>query len=300
LEQVGAKETSKTKVVVTGSSGLLGRSLVSVLTDRYEVVGIDRYVPEGGDGLAVDITQREHTLKAILSAAPQVVVHTAAETDVDRCETERDLARTINVDGTANIADACAKVGAKLILVSTDYVFDGIKGNYEETDQPNPISFYGVTKLEAERIGASTSPDCLIVRPSVLYGWHPTKLNFATWVLKGLRERRILRVVKDHVNSPTFAVNLARAIQRAIERNSRGILHIAGNERISRFDFATRIARRFDLDESLLVPVGMKDLDWIARRPRDSSLNVGKAEKELGIELFGVSRGLEEMVKSKP
>ena len=286
--------------MVTGSSGLLGRSLVSVLTDRYETVGIDKHVLEGRDDLAVDITQREHTLKAIVSAAPRVVVHTAAETDVDRCETERDLARRINVDGTANIADACTRVGAKLILVSTDYVFDGSKGNYKETDQPNPISFYGVTKLEAERIGASSSPDCLIVRPSVLYGWHPSKLNFATWILKGLREHQILRVVKDHINSPTFADNLARAIQRAIERNSRGILHIAGDERISRFDFATRIARRFSLDESLLVPAEMKDLDWIARRPRDSSLNVGKAEKELGIELFGVDRGLEEMARGKP
>jgi len=286
--------------VVTGSSGLLGRSLVSVLTDRYETVGIDKHVLEGRDDLAVDITQREHTLKAIVSAAPRVVVHTAAETDVDRCETERDLARRINVDGTANIADACTRVGAKLILVSTDYVFDGSKGKYKETDQPNPISFYGVTKLEAERIGTSTSPDCLIVRPSVLYGWHPTKLNFATWILKGLREHQILRVVKDHINSPTFADNLARAIQRAIERNSRGILHIAGDERISRFDFARRIARRFSLDESLLVPAEMKDLDWVARRPRDSSLNVGKAEKELGIELFGVNRGLEEMARSKP
>ena len=286
--------------MVTGSCGLLGRRLVSVLTDYYEVVGIDKYVSEDRDDLSVDITQRERTLKAIMSAAPRVVVHTAAETDVDRCESERDLARRINVEGTANIADACTKVEAKLILISTDYVFDGSKGNYEETDQPNPISFYGVTKLEAERITSSTPSDSLIVRPSVLYGWHPTKLNFATWVLKGLGERRVVRVVKDHINSPTFADNLARAIQRAIERNSRGVLHIAGNERISRFDFARRIARQFALDESLLVPVEMKDLDWIARRPRDSSLNVGKAEKELGIELFGVNRGLEEMARSKP
>lgn len=286
--------------MVTGSCGLLGRRLVNVLTDYYEVVGIDKHVPEDRNDLSVDITQRERTLKAIMTAAPRVVVHAAAETDVDRCETDRDLARRINVEGTANIADACTKVEAKLILISTDYVFDGSKGDYVETDLPNPISFYGVTKLEAERITSSTPSDSLIVRPSVLYGWHPTKLNFTTWILKGLRERRTLRVVRDHINSPTLADNLAQAIQRAIERNSRGVLHIAGNERISRFDFARRIARQFALDESLLVPVEMKDLDWVARRPRDSSLNVGKAEKELGIELFGVNRGLEEMARSKP
>ena len=286
--------------MVTGSSGLLGRRLVSLLRRDYEVVGIDMYVPEGQKDLAVDITQKERTLEAIVDSAPSVVVHSAAETDVDRCETERDLARRINVEGTANIADACVRAGAKLILVSTDYVFDGNKGNYAETDEPNPISFYGLTKLEAERIAASTSPDSLIVRTSVLYGWHPTKLNFATWVLKGLRERQILKVVNDHINSPTLADNLADAIRKATKYNSQGILHIAGSERISRFDFARRIARQFDLGESLLVPVEMKDLDWIAKRPRDSSLNVGKAEKELDIELFGVDRGLEAMARSKP
>jgi dTDP-4-dehydrorhamnose reductase len=288
-----------TRVVITGSSGLLGRRLVSVLSRDFEVVGLDQYVPEGQRGLAVDITQKEHTLESILSVAPNVVVHTAAETNVDRCETERDLARRVNAEGTANVTDACVRVGAKLMLMSTDYVFDGKKGNYAETDEPNPISFYGLTKLEAERVAAS-SPNFLIIRTSVLYGWHPTKLNFATWVLKGLREHQTLRVVSDHVNSPTFADNLADAIHRAIEQNSQGILHIAGNERISRFDFARGIARRFALDESLLVPVRMKDLNWIAKRPRDSSLNVGKTEKELRIELLGVDSGLEEMAKSRP
>jgi dTDP-4-dehydrorhamnose reductase len=198
------------------------------------------------------------------------------------------------------VKDACVRVGAKLILVSTDYVFDGDKGNYAETDEPKPISFYGLTKLEAERVAASTSPNFLIIRTSVLYGWHPTKLNFATWILKGLRERQTLKVVNDHINSPTFADNLAEAIRKAIERNSQGILHIAGNERISRFEFARRLAERFGLDEALLIPVEMRDLNWVARRPRDSSLDVGKAEKELGIELFGVDRGLVEMARSKP
>ena len=297
---MGAKETSKTRVVVTGSSGLLGRSLMNVLKSDHEVVGIDKHVPEGQTDLTVDITEKEQTLKSIVTSHPSVVVHTAAATDVDRCETERDLAQRINVGGTANIAAGCARVGAKLILISTDYVFDGLKGNYTETDEPNPISYYGLTKLEAERIVASASSDSLAIRTSVLYGWHPSKLNFATWILKGLHEHQTLKVVNDHINSPTLADNLADAIHKAIERNSQGILHIAGNERISRFEFARRLAEKFGLDEALLIPVEMRDLNWVARRPRDSSLDVGKAEKELGTELFGVDRGIEEMVKSKP
>ena len=255
-------------------------------------------------GLAYSTTRRREPalaqLWSIVTVAPNVVVHTAAETNVDRCETQRDVARRINVEGTANIAQACVRVRAKLIFVSTDYVFDGDKGNYAETDEPNPINFYGLTKLEAERIAASISSDFLMVRTSVLYGCHPTKLNFATWILKGLRERQTMKVVNDHINSPTFAGNLADAIHRAIELRSQGTLHIAGSQRISRFDFARRIAMQFDLDESLLLPVKMKDLDWIARRPRDSSLNVGKAENELGMELFGVGRGLEQMARSEP
>jgi len=273
---------------------------MSALKDDYEVVGIDRYVLEGQNGLAIDITRRERILESIVTVAPNVVVHTAAETNVDRCETQRDVARRINVEGTANIAQACVRVRAKLIFVSTDYIFDGDKGNYAETDEPNPINFYGLTKLEAERIAASISSDFLMLRTSVLYGWHPTKLNFATWILKGLRERQTMKVVNDHINSPTFAGNLADAIHRAIELRSQGTLHIAGSQRISRFDFARRIAIQFDLDESLLLPVKMKDLDWIARRPRDSSLNIGKAERELSMELFGVGRGLEQMARSEP
>ncbi len=270
-----------------------------VLRNDYEVIGIARHGSANQNELAVDITETQNTLDSIVKSAPHAVIHTAAETNVDRCEIERDLARRVNVEGTANVAEACAKVAARLIFVSTDYVFDGAKGDYREEDQPNPVNFYGLTKLEGERVVASTLANHLIVRASVLYGWHPRKLNFVTWILKGLREHQSLRIVKDHINSPTYADNLAEAIHRAIERSSEGILNIAGSDGISRFDFACKIAKRFDLNQSLLVPVKLQDLDWVARRPRDSSLNVGKAEKELGIELFGVDRGLEEMVKNQ-
>jgi dTDP-4-dehydrorhamnose reductase len=297
---VGATETPKLRAVVTGSGGLLGRSLVSTLRDEYEVVGLDIHESGTCDGVKVDITQKQQTMESIAGISPSVVVHAAAETNVDRCETDRDLAKSVNVAGTANIAEVCAKIRAKLIFISTDYVFDGVRGDYAETDEPNPVNFYGLTKLEAERVVANISPKSLVVRTSVLFGWHPTRLNYATWVLKGLREHQALNVVTDHVNSPTLNLNLAEAIKMAIEHDSEGILHVAGSERISRFDFALKIAERFDLDGSLLVPVKMDELGWVAKRPRDSSLRVQKAEKELGVELFGVDRSLEEMARSGP
>lgn len=298
LRHVEAGSTPRRRIIVTGGSGLFGRSLLRVLKG-YEVVGMDKESGMTANDLMIDLAKKASTIESIARITPSVVVHTAAQTDVDLCERDRDLARRVNVDGTANVAEGCAKVGAKLIFISTDYVFDGNKGSYVESDQPNPVNFYGATKLEAERI-AGTLPGSLIVRTSVLYGWHPNKLNFATWILKGLREHQSLRVVKDHVNSPTFADNLAVAIRMAIERNAEGTLHVAGNERISRFDFARKMAQKFGLDQSLLVPVEMRDLNWIARRPRDSSLDVGKAQKQLDIELFGVDRGLEEMLRSQP
>jgi len=293
------KGTPSQKVIVTGSTGLLGRSLVKVLKDRHDVVRMSRQAAGGHNEIAVDIVQEHETVESIVKVGPHVVVHAAAQTNVDQCETERALARRINVEGTANVAEGCARARARLIFISTDYVFDGTRGNYGEDDQPNPINFYGLTKLEAERIVATASSSFLIVRTGVLYGWHPSRLNFATWTLNGLSEHQQLRVAKDHINSPTFADNLAEAIGIAIERRIEGLLHVAGSQRISRFDFALKIAKRFNLDEGLLVPVEMQDLKWIARRPRDSSLRVGKAEKELGIALFGVDRGLQEMVGSR-
>lgn len=273
---------------------------MNILKSDYEVLGIDRHISTDQNELALDITQKERAVEAIVKLRPSVIVHAAAETNVDLCETDREHAREINVKGTANLTEGCVRARARMIFISTDYVFDGVKGYYEEIDQPNPISYYGLTKLEAEWELTSKLPNSLIMRTSVLYGWHPTKLNFATWVIKGLSEHRTLRVVRDHINSPTFADTLARAIRTAIELKSEGLLHVAGRDRISRFDFACRIARSFDLDESLLVPVEMSDLGWAAKRPRDSSLNVAKAEKELGIELFGIDRGLEEMLRNRP
>jgi len=286
--------------VVTGSSGLLGRRLVNTLKTDYEVLGIDRYASTGQNEFGLDVAQKKGIVEKIVELHPFFIVHTAAETNVDLCETDHDHARMVNVEGTANVGEACVRAGAKMIFISTDYVFDGTKGNYSEVDKPNPISFYGRSKLEAERIVTSKLPNALIIRTSVLYGWHPSKLNFATWVINGLREHKTLKVVNDHINSPTLADNLARAIHAAIERGNEGLLHVAGNERISRFDFARRIATNFGLDESLLVPVEMRDLNWVAKRPKDSSLDVVKAQKELGIDRLGVNRGLTEMLRTQP
>jgi dTDP-4-dehydrorhamnose reductase len=219
---------------------------------------------------------------------------------VDRCETNRELAWSINAEGTGNVAEACRKIGAKLIYVSTDYVFDGNKGMYKEEDEPKPVNYYGLSKLRGEELVKKTCDAFVVARTSVLYGWHPSKRNYATWIMDSLKNRKRINVVTDHYNSPTYADDLAETISRVIERDVNGILHVSGKDRVSRYDFAMEIAEVFGLDASLVTPVKMADLKaWVARRPRDSSLDVGKAENELGIRFPKVTESLIRMKRTQ-
>jgi dTDP-4-dehydrorhamnose reductase len=281
-------------VVVTGASGLLGRKLVEVLAKGYNVIPTHNTEPSHPNSLRMDVVDREQVIGVFNRSSPDVVIHAAAETGVDKCETNKEWAWRTNVIGTKNVAEACAKTGAKLVYMSTDYVFDGRKGLYREEDAVNPINYYGLTKLRGEE-HVEKLESYVIARTSVLYGWHPKKLNFATWVIDGLRKGHAINVAEDHYNSPTLADDLAEMIGKIIEMGARGIYHTAGNDRISRYEFALEIAGTFGLDRSLITPVGMADLKmWIAERPRDSSLCIDKTQKR-GIQPSGLARALEVM-----
>ena len=185
-----------------------------------------------------------------------------------------------------------------VVYISTDYVFDGEKGRYLEEDQPNPVNYYGQTKLTGEEHVKKLCERYVIMRTSVLYGTHPTKLNFATWTVTSLLEKRPLAIVEDHFNSPTLASNLARAALEIVEKELWGVYHAAGTERISRYGFALKIAEVFNLDVSLVKPIRMSELKtWTAKRPKDSSLRVDKIRRKIDVELLDVTRGLLEMKK---
>jgi dTDP-4-dehydrorhamnose reductase len=175
-------------------------------------------------------------------------------------------------------------------------VFDGGKGGYNEQDGTNPINYYGFTKLKGEQSVKSICKDCVIARTSVLYGWHPNRPNFATCVIESLRSRKKIGVANDHYNSPTWAGNLAEMIMSIVENHLTGIYHTAGSERISRYEFAMKVADVFELDSTLINPVKMNDLKtWIAKRPRDSSLRVEKVLRDSKASPLDVNRGLERM-----
>ena len=271
------RDVGPMKILVTGASGLLGTKIVN-FTNTSEIYGTYYQNPvyfDYGKTFRLDVSKRNAT-NLIRKTAPDVVVHTAAYTNVDRCELDRKNAYQINVEGTSNVALGARN--SKLVYISTDYIFDGEAGMYHENDEPNPVSYYGQTKLEGEQIVQEICDNYIIARTSVLYGWH-TRLNFVSWVIHELQKRNKINIVTDQVNSPTLADDLAEQIMILIKRDEQGIFHTAGGERISRYEFAREIARIFELDETLITPVTSEQLKWIAKRPKDSSLDVEKISK---------------------
>src|SRR3990170_1756845 len=219
--------SNRKKLLVTGANGLLGSKIVNAPSD-FTVIPTHRTKPLHPNSLKLDLTEPKQVEELIGSLQPDVVIHTASETNVDKCETDKEHAWRVNVDGTRNLAEACAKVNTKLVYISTDYVFDGEKGWYSEEDCPNPISHYGITKLEGEKQVIKHCRNHSILRTSVLYGWHPWKQNFATWVINKLRQNQGITVVEDHVNTPTLADNLAEMALEIAEKNVQGLYHASG------------------------------------------------------------------------
>jgi len=290
------KTKEERKILVTGSSGLLGSKIIEQARRLYEVIPTYRTRTTFPNSVKMDITQESDVRQVFSHLKPTIVIHTAAETNVDKCEVSKEHAWSVNAKGTENIADMSRMVSAKIIYVSTDYVFDGEKGLYTEEDDPNPINYYGLTKLEGEKYIVDTCEDYVIVRTSVLYGWHPSKSNFVKWVITSLEDNRRINVVNDHYNSPTLADNLAETVLEIIEKDLKGLYHTAGSERIDRFEFAVEVARNFFLDSSLIQPAKMDDLKvWVAKRPRDSSLCIDKIQKSIRTKLLSVNDALRRM-----
>ena len=290
--------TRKRKLLVTGASGLLGNKIVDLAKNDYVVVPLYKTKPLHSNSLKLDITDTTDVLNLFQKLKPNEVIHTASETNVDRCEKEKEHAWKINVEGTRNISLSCSKVNAKLVYISTDYVFDGEKGNYKEENKPNPINYYGVTKLEGENEVIRHCQNYAILRTSVLYGWHPWKINFATWTINQLEQNKEITVVEDHYNTPTLANNLAEMVIEAVQKDLQGLYHTSGSEKISRYEFARKIAKTFHLDKDLIKPIKMKQLTaWIAKRPIDSSLDVGKIQKQLKTKPLNITDGLNKMKK---
>jgi len=273
------------RLLITGGSGLLGSKITTLAIEKgYDAYsGYNKHEAIQGTPIKLDICNKQEVTKALEKIKPQAVVHAAALTNVDKCEEDPELARNVNIEGTRNIVESSEHHDAFLVYVSTDYVFSGEIGMYKETDKPNPINHYGLTKLKAEKNVTAFAVNWCIVRPSVIYGATPAagKVNFALWVLNKLRKREPMKIITDQWVSPTLNTNLAEMILEIIERKLTGIYHLAGATPINRCDFAKQLAEKFQLDETLISPSTSREMNWLAKRPLNTSLNIEKASKKL-------------------
>lgn len=272
-------------VLVTGGSSTPGFRIVEEFASAgYRVVAQynEHEIPEVGgvERVRVDFRDISKVLELVNRVRPDVIIHTAAIGDVDRCETERELAWRVNVEATLALVKGASRFGTYFLYLSTDYVFDGERGQYKEDDIPNPVNYYGLTKLIAESIVRGGLERFSIVRTSHIYGFGPGRKNFARVVIESLSRGQRVRALTDQWLSPTLNTLLARAIRELVEIGYTGVIHVAG-EKISRYDFAKAIAKRFGFDENLIEPITTKDLQFKAKRPKDSSLDSSKARSLL-------------------
>ncbi|MEM0326696.1 MAG: dTDP-4-dehydrorhamnose reductase [Desulfurococcaceae archaeon] len=279
------------KVLLTGATGLLGYSVVNHLVKMgFEVIATYHRSRSLLDlnhvtWIEVNLENGQKTVELVRSTKPDVIIHAAAYTDVDGCESDKDKAFRINYQATKAIAQIASKTKTYLVYVSTDYVFDGEKGMYKENDIPYPVNYYGLTKLLGEIVVQSLLPSSsLIIRTSGLYGYSPTgKKNFGIVALEKLLRKEEVLAFKDQYLSPTYTYYFAKELIKIVEEGVTGLLHLAG-ERLSRYEFAVTLARTIGVSNSLVKPVSLNDVRLVAKRPRDSSLDVSKA-KSMGFSL---------------
>ena len=277
----------KKRILIVGSNGMLGQRLVKYFSQKKDVelllssVEPESYF-ENFEYKQLDIKDKKNVKKVILGFYPDVIINAAAYTNVDKCETEKELAWAINVTGVENLAKYSVGSHAHLIHISTDYVFDGKNGPYTEKDLPNPISYYGRSKLAGENVIRRFDIPFTILRTNVLFG--PAQFgrpDFVKWVVQSLNTKQKIKIVTDQINNPTYLDDLVFGIVQVSEQKKTGLYNIAGAELLSRFEFTKKISDFFNLDFSLVEPIVTSDLNQPAPRPLNSGLINLKAETEL-------------------
>jgi dTDP-4-dehydrorhamnose reductase len=281
--------------LVTGACGLLGQHLVNRLKPKYEVIAVDITTNtfkkhENLIFINCDLTDSGALARVLSDTNPDIIYNCAAYTDVDGCEKNRELAYKLNVELVKSLLEAGAE---RLIQYSTDYVFDGKRGPYDEKDETDPMGYYGETKLHSERLILDSHGSHLIIRTNVLFGTgENVRPNFITWLIDNLNNAKQLRIVTDQYNNPIHADNLAETSIEAEETDLTGVLHLAGDSYLSRFEIAVKTAEHFGLNRKLISPVTTSQLGQIARRPMRGGLKIDLAKKFLKSRLLSFEEGL--------
>ena len=278
----------KPRIFVTGANGMLGQRTVEFYSgiNKVELLACSiegKSFSSNAEYISCDISNREKIKKIIYDFCPDYIINLAAFTNVDLSESEREQTWRANVKGVEFITEAARVIDAHVVHISSDYIFDGKEGPYDENAMPNPLGYYGRTKLASENVLKIGGVIYTIVRTNVLYGFAlNSRPDFVRWLVSELRIGNQVNIVDDQINNPTFIEDLVQGINKIIEFKKPGIYNIGGKEFLSRYIFAKLIAEFFRLNEKLITPIKTKELNQQAKRPLNSGLVILKAETELG------------------
>jgi len=294
-------------ILITGGTGLLGMALQKTAAKGNNVFSIystpeSISIPLPFPSKPANVTEKARMQAIFDWSQPDVVIHTAAIGSVDFAEKNREQAHFVNVGGVKVVCELCNQVGARLIHISSNAVFDGKRPFYAENASTNPVNYYGQLKLEGEKLIELSGLDYAVVRPILFYGWpYPGRRdNLVTWCIKSLEAGKQIKVVNDVFSKPLFVGSCAKVVWAIVMKMKSGIYHVAGKNHITLYELAVRTAKVFDLDSELISPVPSDYFENIAPRPKDTSFDTSKMERDLGITPIGVEEGLQMMKATRP
>lgn len=294
------------KILITGSNGLLGQKIVYNLKQREDVdlyataLGENRLIDKTGyTYLSLDVTDLQSVNRVIDDVKPDVIINTAAMTNVDACELNKAKCWKINVEAVKYLVNASLKYDAHFIHLSTDFVFDGESGPYSETDEPNPLHYYAESKLASEKIVSETSSNYAILRTIIIYGItdNMSRSNLVLWSKGEIEKGNTIRVVNDQYRSPTLAEDLAEGCISVADKNAQGIYHLSGPETNSILELVYKVADYYNLDKSKIIPVTSESLNQPAKRPLKTGFIIEKAKKELNFNPRNFDSGIKFLEK---
>ena len=283
------------KLLVLGGSGLIGNALLKNSKNEFDILTTFHKNPisiKNVRSFQYSFPNDLNNLRELLEKEkPDVLVNTMGYSNIDFCELNKSDTEMLHVEVTEKICKICENIGTKQIFLSSDYVFDGEKGNYSEDDVPNPVNYYGLSKLKAEQL-ILKNPINTVIRTSVIYDWD-YRARFFNSVIKNLQNNQEVNATTDVYNSVTFLDNLVESIFKVITLNQNGIFHVVDSACVNRFEFAEMIAKIFRLDKNLIKTVSVQDEPKnIAKRPKNACLNNSKAKKELGLNFNTIEEGI--------
>ena len=264
-----------------GASGLLGEGFQHISKDTKNEFILCYTKNKILNAEHLDITKNDAIKSFFKIHKPDVTINCSAITDLDFCEKNKSHVLDVNTLGAKKLAQACNVHNSHLIHISTDYVFDGQAGPYQENDVPNPISYYGQTKRKSEELVLKENENFCVVRTGMLYGWSQNKQNLATMITSELRNNRQVKLINDLQVSPSYTDNVAEMILKLALMKISGIFNVANSSIVTRYDFGLLLSEVFELDKSLIKPISSKDFHWNVPRPHKGGLLLDKVSKVL-------------------